>query len=288
LKVPSPEEPWTILRVLDWTAERFARQGLASPRLDAEVLLGHALGMERIRLYMEHDKPLAERELARARELVRRRLAHEPVASLTGVRVFGASRVRVVCRVLRPRPATALLVEPACELLARRPEPLVVDVGTGSGAILLALRRELPGAKLVGIDVSAEALEVARHNLRSAGLEAGLLEGDLLEPLLADLRPDLVVSNPPYVPSAELARLSPEVRDWEPVAALDGGADGLMVIRRLVAQAAARLAPGGWLVVEIGHDQAARVVDLLRAAGFAELEVRKDLAGLDRVVVGRR
>jgi release factor glutamine methyltransferase len=283
----SPADQWTVLRVLNWTVERFVREGLSSPRLDAEVLLAHALQTQRIRLYMDHDKPLRPEELGRVRELVRRRLGREPVAYLTGTREFWSKPVRVDRRVLVPRPETELLVEVAREILRSAASPLIVDVGTGSGAILLALAGELPGARLIGIDVSPEALAVARENLRELAGRVELFAGDLLEPLPAGARPELIVSNPPYICSADLAGLAPEVRDWEPALALDGGPDGLDVVRRLVPQAAARLAPSGWLAVELGHDQAAAASELMRAAGLEEIRIHKDLAGHDRVLAAR-
>jgi release factor glutamine methyltransferase len=285
-------ETWTILRVLTWTTERFTQAGLPSPRLDAEVLLAHALAVERIRLYMEHDKPLGSPELSRAREGVRRRLAGEPVAYITGTREFWSLALIVSRAVLVPRPETELLVELAVELARRREwrsgEPRIVDVGTGSGAIAVACGRELPGATILGVDRDTAALEVARANAARHGVSVALLEGDLLASLPPDPRPDLVISNPPYVASADLARLAPEVRDWEPRQALDGGSDGLEVIRRLVPQAAARLAPGGWLALEVGQGQASTVRELLDESGLVEPITRCDLAGVERVVAARR
>jgi release factor glutamine methyltransferase len=285
-------DTWNILRVLTWIVERFAKADLRSARLDAEVLLAHALAIERIRLYMDHDKPLAAPELTRVRDSVRRRLAGEPVAYITGAREFWSLPFTVSRAVLVPRPETEILVELALELIRRRqwgpPSPIIVDVGTGSGAIAVACGRELPGATIVGVDRDAAALEVARQNAASLGVELALLEGDLLAPLAPDLRPDLVVSNPPYVASGDLSRLAPEVRDWEPRQALDGGVDGLEVIRRLVPQAIARLAPGGWLALEVGEGQASAVRALLEAQGLVDPVVRRDLAGVERAVAGRR
>lgn len=281
-------ELWTTLRVLTWTAERFARAGLGAPRLDAEVLLADVLSTERIQLYAQHDKPLAPEELERYRQVVRRRLAREPVAYITGRREFWSLTLEVDRRVLIPRPETELLVELALKRAAALERPRLLDVGTGSGALAIALARELQRATVWATEASAGALTVARRNVERHAAAVTLLEGDLLAPLPAELTLDLIVSNPPYVASGDLLGLEPEVRDFEPRAALDGGPDGLEVVRRLVPQAAARLVPGGWLALEIGCRQAALVRRLLEEHGFEEVRAHKDLAGLDRVVEGRR
>ena len=280
-------QTWTILGVLNWTAERFARAGFASPRLDAELILGHALELERIQLYAQHDKPLAATELERIRALVRRRLAREPVAYLTGVREFWSLELAVSPAVLVPRPETELLVEVALRLARELDARMIVDVGTGSGAVALALARELPGVSVVGLDRSLEALEVARANAGRHGLAAAFHEGDLLAALPAELVPQLVVANLPYIARDELEALAPEIREWEPRLALDGGLDGLDLIRRLVREAAGRLSRGGALALEHGSTQAGPVRELLRAAGFADLGVERDLAGHERVAWGR-
>jgi release factor glutamine methyltransferase len=283
-----PDDTWTILRVLTWTAERFARQGIGSARLDAEVLLAHLLGVDRIRLYTDFDKPLAAPELARVRDGVRRRLAGEPVAYITGEREFWSLTLSVDRAVLVPRPETELLVEVALELCRGLERPTFVDVGTGSGAIAIALGHTLPAARLVAIDREAAAIEVAARNAARHAVTLTLLAGDLLDPLPPGEQPDLLLSNLPYVPSAELAGLAPEVRDWEPRTALDGGADGLALIRRLVPQASRRLPAGAALALEVGAGQAGAVRTLFEEHGFLAVEVRRDLAQLERVVVGRR
>lgn len=280
---------WDLLAVLNWTAQRFTREAVDSPRLDAEVLLAHCLGVERIRLYMDHDKPLSEAERAVFRELVRRRLAGEPVAYIIGTREFWSLVLEVGPAVLIPRPETEGLVEQALARLGAmgRPEPVTaVDVGTGSGAIALALASELPHAAIHATEISPAALELARSNAARLELSVQWHQGDLLERLPRQLRPDLVVSNPPYIASRDLVKLPRDVRSFEPRGALDGGADGLQVINRLVPQAAQRLGPGGALMLEIGHDQGPAVGQLLRLHGFEQVEIIKDLAGLDRIVSG--
>jgi release factor glutamine methyltransferase len=289
-----PAATWTILDVLKWTSTRFAERGLPSPRLDAELLAGHAFGLERVALYTQFDRPLSAAELARFRELVKRRQAGEPVAYLTGRKHFWNLELEVDRRVLVPRPDTETAVEAALDFCrsgaaaGESPPALrLADIGTGSGAIALVLKKELPHAEVLAVDSSADALEVARSNAERLGLAVTFLQGDLLEPL-AGLAPlDLIVANLPYVPSGDIAQLAPEVRS-EPLAALDGGEDGLMLVRRLVGGAGSVLGPGGGLVLEVGMDQGEAVAELVRQGGLAEVDLRRDLAGVWRVVVGRR
>jgi release factor glutamine methyltransferase len=275
------DPPWTPLRLVAWTQEFFARKGVDAPRLTAELLLAHALRCDRIRLYLDFDKPLGEAELGAFRDLVRRRADGEPTAYLTGRREFYGRAFRVDPRVLVPRPETELVAEAA---LAALPEGgRVLDLCTGSGvlAVTLALGRR---ARLVATDLSAGALEVARDNARALGAEVTFLEGDLDGPVAPGERFDLLVSNPPYVPSGEIEGLAREVRR-EPRMALDGGPDGLALIRRIVALAPSRLAAGGTLVLEMHETHREALPRLCREAGFARAEARVDLAGLPRLVV---
>lgn len=282
---PRPTQSWTILEVLRWTVARFERQGLDSARLDAELLATRAFARSRVELYTHYDQPLGEGELASYRALVQRRLAGEPVAYILGRKEFWSLDLQVDARVLVPRPDTETLVELALSLLAGKASARVVDIGTGSGAIAIALKKERAGDEVVAVDLSAEALTVARENAARVDVQIGFLEGDLLAPLTGSF--DLVVSNPPYIPSAQLAGLSAEVR-CEPRLALDGGDDGLGVVRRLVGGARAVLAPDGWLALEVGAGQATQAGELLRAAGYGDLGTRRDLGGIERVVFGRR
>ncbi|HTO68662.1 MAG TPA: peptide chain release factor N(5)-glutamine methyltransferase [Myxococcota bacterium] len=274
---------WNRMELVRWTADFFRQHGVAQPRLDAEVLLAHVVGGTRLDLYMAFDRPLEEAERARYRELVRRRAKERvPVAYLTGVREFWSLPFRVTPDVLIPRPETETLVRAALDEKPAR----VLELGVGSGCISAALARELPNAELVAVDVSPRALDVARENLAALALT------DRVELLLADgLRDvagrfDLVVSNPPYVARAELAGLAPEVRH-EPVLALDGGEDGLDVIRRICTEAPERLERPGVLALEVGAGQAAEVEALLRRSGASSVQVANDLAGIPRVVLGR-
>jgi release factor glutamine methyltransferase len=264
------------------TAGYLASHGVPSARLDAEVLLGHVLGLSRLELYRDAGRPVTREQDARYRALARSRACERvPVAYLTGEREFWSHAFRVTRDVLIPRPETELLVQVAAGLAPRR----VAEVGVGSGAVAGALARELPEARIVGIDVSAPALAVAAANLERLRVadRVGLVQGDGTAPLSGPF--DLIVSNPPYVPSGEIAGLAPELRH-EPRLALDGGPDGLDFVRRL-AREAPDLAPGGDLVLEIGAGQAAAACDLLRSAGAERVRRHRDLAGIERVIEAR-
>jgi release factor glutamine methyltransferase len=298
-------EPWTIGRLLDTVAAYLKEKGSESGRLDAELLLADTLDLERIDLYTQHDRPLTPEELGLYRAFVARRAAHEPVAYIRGRAYFRHLRLEVRPGVLIPRPETEELVDLALDILRRRPAwgdlrvagaeatatssassglPTVVDVGTGSGAIALSLAQEA-GVRVLAVDDSAEALAIAEANAASLGLEqlVVLRPGDLLAGL-RDGTLDLVVSNPPYVRSVDIPSLAADVRLFEPLAALDGGADGLDAYRRLVPAAAGALRPGGTLLLEVGDGQAAAVAGLAAAAGFVLVAVHKDLSRKDRMV----
>lgn len=276
-----------MLKVLRWTQGRFTERGLRTPRLDAEVLLTHVTGRDRVGLYTHFDQPLAKEELARYRELIKRRLAGEPVAYLVNKQEFWSLPLYVDARVLVPRGDTEILVERALAWMKGRPAPRVADIGTGSGAIAIALSHERPDAELFAVDRSPGALEVARRNAAANDVDVIFLEGDLLAPLRPHAPFDAIVSNPPYIPDGEFEALQREVR-CEPREALLGGRDGLDAIRRLVEGAPALLVPGGLLAIEVGAGQAPAVAALLARAGFTDVSVKKDLAGIERVVSGAR
>jgi release factor glutamine methyltransferase len=277
-------ETWTILRVLQWTQGKFGERGIATARLDAELLLAHVLRRDRVGLYTHFDQPLHPDELTAYRELIKRRLAGEPVAYLTGKREFRSLEFAVDARVLVPRPETETLVELALTLVGDAPR--IVDIGTGSGAIALALKAARPAATVLAVDRSEGAAEVARANAKKLDLAVDIRVGDLFAPVAADAPFDLIASNPPYIASADIPSLPAEVRK-EPLAALDGGPDGLSVIRRLVTDARPLLAPGGALLIEVGAGQAPAVAALLERAGYRDVTATKDLAGIERVVGGR-
>ncbi len=284
------EKVWTSAEALAWTVSRFSEAGLASARLDAELLLAHALGTERVHLYAHPERPLSEAERATYRQLIERRLAGEPIAYIMGRKNFRYLSLKITPAVLIPRPETELLVESVVEFAAGSPLKCA-EIGTGSGAVAISIARELPGAVIYATDLSQGALDLANENAEAAGVGKAvvLLHGDLFGPLPHELAGflDAVVSNPPYIPTDDIRSLPPEIGDYEPREALDGGPDGLGVVRRLIAESPAFLRPGGLLAIEIGHDQGDRVADLA-GSDFADIEVRKDLAGLDRVLLGRR
>jgi release factor glutamine methyltransferase len=287
---PAQKQTWTILEVLRWTIGRFERHGTASARLDAELLAAQAFGRTRVELYTHFDQPLGDPELAAYRTLVQRRMAGESVAYILGRKEFWSLDLEVDARVLVPRPDTETLVEQALEWLKGMPDKgralRVADIGTGSGALALALKKERPGDEVFAVDLSADALDVARGNANRLGLDVTFLQGDLVSPL-AGLAPfDLIASNPPYIPSQDIAGLSPEVRN-EPRLALDGGADGLVLVRRLANEARGVLAPEGALAMEIGAGQACAALEVLRGEGYANVGSRRDLASIERVVFGQ-
>jgi release factor glutamine methyltransferase len=280
--------PETALAYLELAAKFLAGRGAASARLDAELLLAMVLATDRVGVYLRFDRPLGRVEVDAYRALIRRRGEGEPVAHLTGSREFWSRPFTVTPDVLVPRPETELLVERALALPGGRDRPLrILDLGTGSGAIAVTLAAELPAAEVTAVDVSPAALLVAERNAIAAGVAARvrLVASDWTAALDPEARFDLVVSNPPYVPSAEIAGLAPEVQR-EPRLALDGGVDGLDAYRRLVAEAARVVLPGGTLLCEVGAGQAPAVEALLAAAGFTAVGSFADLAGIARVVGG--
>jgi release factor glutamine methyltransferase len=276
----------TVGDVLRRSTAYLAEREVESPRLDAELLLGKALGLSRLELYLEHDRPLVAVELAACRELVARRGRREPAAYILGEWGFRRLTLAVDARALVPRPETEIVVERCLEVLEGTEAPRVLDVGTGSGAIALALADERPDASVTALDVSPESLALARENANRTGLESRVrfVEGDFNRTLPGGPY-DLVVSNPPYVGIDELAAAEPEVRDWEPSAALVGSVGEAEAV---AAGAAEVLVPGGALVLETAELRAEDVADALRRLGYVQVAVSADLAGRPRVVQGRR
>ncbi len=274
----------TLGDVLQRSTAFLAERDVETPRLDAELLLGKALGLTRLQLYLEHDRPLAPDELAACRELVARRGKREPTAYILGEWGFRRLTLAVDGRALVPRPETEIVVERCLELLAGLVEPRILDVGTGSGSIALALADEKPDARVTGLDVSPDAIELARENALRTGLDARVqfVEGDFHSGL-PDGPYELVVSNPPYVAEEELAKAQAEVRDWEPRTALVGGCRDAEAV---AAAAAAVLVPGGALVLETAEHRAHDVARILRALGYEGVAVSADLTGRPRVVQG--
>jgi release factor glutamine methyltransferase len=288
----SPQDgPWTILRLVEWTRRFFESKGIDTARLDAELLLAHALGCRRIDLYARYDEVPEGDALDRFRQMVRERGQRVPAKYLTGETEFYSLKLAVCPSVLIPRPETEFLVERALDVLPEDEAARVADLGTGSGAVAIAIAAERPQAAVVATDASAEALAVAEANAKrhEVAERIDFLRGDWFEALEAGDVLDAIVSNPPYVATAELDAAMPEVSRHEPRAALDGGADGLDALRLLVAGAHPWLAAGGWLLVEVGAGQAPAVAELATESGhYATVEVTPDFAGIDRVVAMRK
>jgi release factor glutamine methyltransferase len=286
---------WTILEILRRTAAFFEQKGVSEPRASAEVLLAHALKASRLELYLKHDQPLTPEELARFRALVVRRRQGEPVAYLTGRKEFWSLAFKVTPAVLIPRPETEILVEAALAA-ARGPDfpreaAWGLVVGVGSGAVVVALARELPQMRWVAVDLSAAALEVARENAADHGVDGRIafLQADLLAGLQEEARFALLVANLPYVPRAEWQALPRDIRDFEPKEALEAGEDGLKLIRPLARQAHRYLKPGGFLTLEVGPGQAQQVMGFLEeTAAYHLIEAVNDYHEVNRVVRGRR
>ncbi len=287
-------ETWTIGRLLTWTTDYLKKSGSDSPRLDAEILLAEACGCERIKLYATFGDEPTEQARVAFRELVRRRAEHTPVAYLVGHKEFYSLPFRVTPDVLIPRPETELLVVQLVDLAGARAEstPLeIADIGTGSGILAVCAVKHVPDCRVTAVDMSAAALEVARINARDleAAQSIEFIQSDLFDAVPAERRFDFILSNPPYVSEAEYAELSPEVRDHEPRLALTAGERGTSVIERLIPQAAERLKPGGWLLMEISPMIERRVHDLFAADDrFEQVATVKDEALLARVVRARR
>ena len=284
--------PVRIIDVINKTTPFFEKQGIDSPRLTIELLLAHLLGKKRLDLYLEFEKELDEPTLEKLRDMVRRRAAGEPLQYITGETEFFGLKFAVDKRVLIPRPETELLVQTALEqwkAAGQNASPVIVDAGAGSGCIAVALAKHLPRAAIYALDVSEDALAVARENAKRNDLEKNIrfLQSDLLQNLPGTLRADLIVSNPPYIATGELAKLPKEVRDFEPVRALTAGEDGFEVFRRLVTDARRVLTPSGLLALEIGAGQRPGVEEILTQAGYDVERVAKDLQGHDRVIVAR-
>ncbi len=293
--MPPDSARWTILDVMQWAAKYFTSHDVESPRLSSELLLAHVLGLNRLDLYLDYDRPLEADELAALRSLIKRRAGGEPVAYIVGEKDFWEASFEVCRHVLIPRPDTETLVESALEglesltgqNLSGTGEATVWEPATGSGAVVLSLAARLPEVRFVASDISPAALEVARRNAARQGLldRVSFWAADWT----AGLRPgravfDMIVANPPYVSTGELSQLAPDIRGYEPAIALDGGEDGLTQVRRLVYSAADFLSPRGLLLLEIGWDQKEAVAGLARETGsYATVDFVRDLAGHDRV-----
>lgn len=285
------DDVWTVHRIIDWTVAHLKKHGSETPRLDTEILLAHARNCERIELYTHFEDPLSDVQRATMRELVQRRAQAEPVAYLVGHREFFGLDFHVTPAVLIPRPETETLVVEVLELIKNRPEAHVLDVGTGSGCIAIAVAANNPLARLTAIDIAPEALDLARENAAAHAVAERIrfIQGDLFAPCQSGEQFDLVASNPPYVAQSEFETLSPDVRCHEPRHALVAGEDGLSVLRRLIQDAHEHLTAQGHLLIEISAEQASIVCELLEATeAYTDIAIQKDLAGRSRVVRARK
>ncbi len=284
---------WTIQKLLTWITDYLTQRNVDAPRLSAELLLSHVLGLKRIELYTQYNKPVAPEQLEQLRGLVKRAGLHEPVAYLVGRTEFYSMEFEVTPDCLIPRPETELLVQRAIELLRKRTGPqLVCDLCTGCGIVAVAIARNVSDAKVIATDISESALGVAAKNIEKHKLQERieLRQGDLFEPLVAQLDLfDVIACNPPYVSEAEYEALDKNVKDYEPRLALHAGADGLDFYRRISEKVDGFLKPDGILLLEIGYQQGDAVRTLFESAGtFAEVRVEKDLTRNDRIIVAQK
>jgi release factor glutamine methyltransferase len=280
----------TVLEIIKRTTDFFAGKGIESPRLNAELLIGHALGRKRMQLYMEFERPLTEAELETIRPLVRRRSQREPLQYIVGETEFYGLKLKVDRRALIPRPETEQLVELAVGAWQGRTESprRILDLGAGSGAIALALARAFPDAQVMAVDRSEEALALARENAVLTALDARVIfqRSDWFAHVPPEPRFDLIVSNPPYLSVEETTQTAPEVRGFEPTEALTADEDGVADLCKIIAAAPAFVAPGGLLALETGIGQHKRLLTELQSAGFSRAESKQDLTGRDRYVLG--
>ena len=281
-----------MLEVIQRSSEFLAKRGVESPRLQTELLLAQVLALPRMKLYLDFERKLNETELEKLRQFVRRRGEREPLQHIVGSTSFCGLEIAVSSAVLIPRPETELLAERAVKLLKERgvEGASVLDFGTGSGCLAIAIAAQVAGAEIHALDVSEDALAVARTNAARHGLSGRIQfhRGDGFAALPEGMRFDFIVSNPPYIATEEIASLEPEVRDHDPRLALDGGTDGLDFYRRLAAEAGARLNAGGRLLVELGDGQAAAVRALCESAGWRVEPVENDYTGRARILIAHR
>ncbi len=288
-------ETWTVIRLLRWTTEYFEKKGAASPRLDAEVLLADILNVSRITLYTQWNKPVVQEELERFREHVKKRAQSICIAHILGEKEFFSIPFKVSPGIFVPRPETEHLVEAGLDYLkeyrANHPQETihVAELGTGSGNVAVALARQTDAnIRIHACDKSEKAINFAKQNAAAAKVQDRIIfyKGDLFDPFPEEIFPlRLILSNPPYIPSDEISRLEPEIRNHEPLEALDGGTDGLNTIRRIIEESAQKLAPGGFLGIEIGKGQYVAVKEFLNSVNcFREPQFREDLAGIPRIL----
>lgn len=278
-------EPWDIKRLLKWSTDYLKKKDIDAPRLTSELLLASVLNHSRLELYLHYDQPLTKKELAAFKAILKRRLAHEPLAYILGDKIFWSLRFKVTPATLIPRPETEKLVETAIKTIKKgpTPHPYILDWGTGCGAIAICLAKELPHAHIIATDISNEALECTKQNIRQYKVSVGSVKSKDLTCFKEGCF-HFIVSNPPYVKRAILNTLDPEVKDYEPRCALDGGLDGLKYISYLLYNCPRYLRKGGWLIMEIGYDQKPDIERLSNLGAYDPPCFFKDYSGHTRVV----
>jgi release factor glutamine methyltransferase len=290
----SSEDPWTILKLLKWATDYFRDNEIDDPKPSAEILLAQSLHLRRIDLYLQHDRPLEKRELAAFKILLKRKQKREPVAYIVGHKEFWSMPFTVTHDVLIPRPETECLLEVTLDIVNATgggENIRVLELGTGSGALIISLASQKKENDYYASDISEKALAVAKQNAVTHGLNGiHFFAGDWMEPLTAKKRFfDVIVSNPPYIPSRQIASLAPEIYRYEPLVALDGDEDGLKCLRHIVQNAWAYLKPHGWLALEIGYDQKEDMMGIARSCGkYDRIMILKDYSGHDRIIRMRR
>ena len=280
------KDVWTISSLLNWTVNYFKSKNIQSARLDAEVLLSHVLRQERIYLYVHFDEPMEQNELSKFREYVKKRAQHVPIAYIIGEREFMGLPFKVTKDTLIPRPDTEILVENVLNNVDKDKEIEIVDIGTGSGAIILSLLVNLPKVQGKTVDISSKAIEVAKENAVNLQVNdrCEFFVGDLFAPLDGS-KFDVIVSNPPYIPKKDIATLEADVKEYEPVSALTDGGDGLSYYRRLLSEGKAYIKENGFIALEIGIYQSEDVKQIAMDNGWKNIKIIKDYAGIDRVVL---
>jgi len=281
----------TVFEILNWSTDFLRDHRIENPRLNAELILAHSLHLNREKVYIHLQRPLNEKEKEELERLIRRRISGEPLQYILGNQEFWSIDFKVDPRVLIPRPETELLVEQAFLILSEtyfQRRPYVLEIGTGSGALAISLAKEVKDIVLVASDISRDALILAKENAKSAGVldQIEFVNGDLFGPVrLFSETFDLILSNPPYITRSEIKKLAKEVKDYEPIVALDGGEDGLNFYRRISSQAHSYLRKGGWLLLEVGQGQGRKVTEMIEQGGhFNVPKLIKDFSGIERVV----
>jgi release factor glutamine methyltransferase len=277
-------DTWTVLKILTWTKEYLAGKGVENARLEAEWLLCEALSLDRVGLYLNFDKPLQDAELVSFRSMVARRAKREPLQHILGTQEFMGLEFKTTAAALIPRHDTEVLVSEALRVLPSA--RTVLDIGSGSGCVAIAIAKNLPDATVISVDISLEALELARRNAELNAVNVDFRQGSLFEPVVGE-HFDLILSNPPYISTTDIEKLQPEVRDFEPKSALDGGADGLDFYRLIIPAAPEYLHPDGWLLLEVGVGQSGAVTEIFAKNGFSAIFSAQDLGGIERVAGGR-